>query len=74
VCLLDEPTSALDQTLEKALVSRLTTWLEGRTAVIATHRMALLQLTDRTIVLHNGRMAIDGPRDDVIAHMNKEAS
>jgi ATP-binding cassette subfamily C protein LapB len=74
VCLLDEPTSALDQTLEKALVSRLTTWLKGRTAVIATHRMALLQLTDRTIVLHNGRMAIDGPRDDVIAHMNKEAS
>ncbi|SHE47532.1 ATP-binding cassette, subfamily C, LapB [Loktanella atrilutea] len=74
VCLLDEPTAALDQTLEKALVSRLTDWLQGRTAVIATHRMALLQLTDRTLVLHNGRMAIDGPRDDVIAHMNKEAS
>ncbi len=74
VCLLDEPTSALDQSLEKALVARLHGWLEGRTAVIATHRMALLQLTDRTIVLHNGRLAVDGPRDDVLAHMNKEAS
>ncbi len=74
VCLLDEPTSALDQTLEKALVARLHTWLNGRTAVIATHRMALLQLTDRTMVLHNGRLAVDGPRDDVLAHMNKEAS
>ena len=74
VCLLDEPTSALDQTLEKALVARLGTWLQGRTAVIATHRMALLHLTDRTMVLHNGRLAVDGPRDDVLAHMNKEAS
>ena len=74
VCLLDEPTSALDQTLEKALVARLGPWLQGRTAVIATHRMALLQLTTRTMVLHNGRLAVDGPRDDVLAHMNKEAS
>ncbi|SEM84540.1 ATP-binding cassette, subfamily C, LapB [Loktanella fryxellensis] len=74
VCLLDEPTSALDTTLEKALVARLHDWLAGRTAIIATHRMALLQLTDRTMVLHNGRLAVDGPRDDVLAHMQKEAS
>jgi len=26
------------------------------------------------MVLHNGRLAVDGPRDDVLAHMNKEAS
>lgn len=74
VCLLDEPTSALDQTLENTIVSRLNDWLAGRTCVIATHRMALLQLTDRTMVLHNGRLAVDGPRDQVLAHMNKEAS
>jgi len=69
ICLLDEPTAALDQTLERTLVSRLETWLEGRTAVIATHRVPILQLTDRTMILQSGRLAVDGPRDQVLAHL-----
>ena len=71
VCLLDEPTAALDQTLESTLVSRLEKWMEGRTAVIATHRAPILSLTNRTLVLQNGRMTIDGPQDKVLAHINK---
>lgn len=71
ICLLDEPTAALDQTLESTLVSRLETWLQGRTAVIATHRVPILKLTQRTLILQNGRMAVDGPRDQVLAHLNK---
>jgi ATP-binding cassette subfamily C protein LapB len=69
VCLLDEPTAALDQTLEKTLVSRLETWLKGRTAVIATHRVPILELTDRTVILQNGRLAVDGPREQVLSHL-----
>ncbi len=69
VCLLDEPTAALDQTLENTLVDRLRSWLDGRTAIIATHRVPILQLTDRTLILQNGRMAVDGPRDQVLAHL-----
>jgi ATP-binding cassette subfamily C protein LapB len=71
VVLLDEPTAALDQTLEQVLVSRLAGWLQGRTAVIATHRVPILQLTDRVLILQNGRMAVDGPRDAVLAHLMK---
>jgi len=71
ICLLDEPTAALDQTLEKTLVSRLETWLQGRTAVIATHRVPILSLTQRTLILQNGRMAVDGPRDQVLAHLSR---
>ncbi|WP_299292706.1 ATP-binding cassette domain-containing protein [uncultured Tateyamaria sp.] len=71
VCLLDEPTAALDQTLETTLVSRLETWMEGRTAIIATHRVPILSLTNRTLILQNGRMTIDGPRDEVLAHIGK---
>jgi len=71
ICLLDEPTAALDQTLEKTLVSRLETWLQGRTAVIATHRVPILALTQRTLILQNGRMAVDGPRDQVLAHLSR---
>ena len=71
VVLLDEPTAALDQTLEGVLVSRLTGWLQGRTAVIATHRVPILQLTDRVLILQSGRVAVDGPRDAVLAHLMK---
>ncbi|MEP5730665.1 MAG: ATP-binding cassette domain-containing protein [Sulfitobacter sp.] len=69
ICLLDEPTAALDQTLEATLVSRLHTWMQGRTAIIATHRAPILALTDRTLVLQGGRMTIDGPKDKVLSHM-----
>lgn len=71
VAILDEPTSALDQTLENTLVSRLGTWLQGRTAIIATHRVPILQLTSRTLILQNGKLAVDGPRDQVLAHLAK---
>jgi ATP-binding cassette subfamily C protein LapB len=69
VVLLDEPTAAFDQALETALISRLTGWLEGRTAVIATHRMPIVALASRVFVLQNGRLAVDGPRDEVLAHL-----
>lgn len=71
VVVLDEPTAALDTTLETTLVSRLEGWLEGRTAIIATHRVPILALTGRTLILQNGRMAVDGPRDAVLAHLTK---
>lgn len=69
VCLLDEPTAALDQTLEAELIARLSDWMAGRTVVIATHRMPILTLATRVIVLQGGRMAVDGPRDEVMAHL-----
>lgn len=69
VCLLDEPTAALDQRLEATLISRLEAWLEGRTVIIATHRMPILSLTSRVMILQNGRLAVDGPRDQVLAHL-----
>ena len=43
--------------------------MKGRTAVIATHRVPILQLADRTMILANGRMIVDGPRDQVLAHL-----
>lgn len=73
VVLLDEPTAALDQTLETTLISRLSHWLQGRTALIATHRVPILSLTSRTLILQNGRLAVDGPRDAVLAHLAQAA-
>ena len=57
------------RTLERTLISRLESWLQGRTAVIATHRVPILALAERTLILANGRMAVDGPRDQVLDHL-----
>ncbi len=69
VVLLDEPTAALDQTLEATIVSRLGQWLAGRTAIIATHRVPILSLTERVLILQNGKLTVDGPREAVLAHL-----
>jgi ATP-binding cassette subfamily C protein LapB len=74
VCLLDEPTAALDQGLEMALIARVGEWLDGRTAVIATHRMPILSLVERVVVMKDGRAVVDGPRDEVMAHLARKAS
>ena len=71
VVLLDEPTAALDQTLERNLVKRLEGWLSERTAIIATHRVPILSLTERVLIMQNGRMVVDGPREQVLAHVSK---
>ena len=54
------------------MVARLETWLKGRTAVIATHRLPILKLTDRVLILQNGKLAVDGPRDAVLDHMKSK--
>lgn len=73
ICLLDEPTAALDSALETSLISRLGTWLNGRTAIIATHRMPIVGLAERTMIFKAGRLVVDGPRDQVTAHLEARA-
>lgn len=69
IVLLDEPTSDLDPRTEQAVVERLRPWLEGRTALIVTHRPAMLALVDRLIVLDNGKKRLDGPKASVLASL-----
>lgn len=65
---LDEPTGAMDSQTEKLFVERLSQSLtQGQTLLISTHRPALFSICNRLIVLDNGRIVADGPRDEVIA-------
>ncbi|MBW7984943.1 type I secretion system permease/ATPase [Enterobacillus tribolii] len=66
ILLLDEPSASLDEMSENYLIEQLHQWTGNRTLVIATHRMAMLHLVDRIIVMDNGRVAMDGPRDAIL--------
>jgi ATP-binding cassette subfamily C protein LapB len=66
VLLLDEPTSAMDTMTETRLIERLETVVDGRTLLVVTHRPSLLRLVDRVIVVQDGKITADGPRDEVV--------
>jgi ATP-binding cassette subfamily C protein LapB len=68
ILLLDEPTAAIDDVSEKQLIENLKGWLGQKTLVIATHRRAVLELVDRIIVVHDGKIVMDGPKDQVLAN------
>lgn len=70
ILLLDEPSSALDAQAEAALIGRLAHATRGKTLLIVTHRMSMVRLVDRIIVLDKGRVLVDGPRDTVMRAMS----
>lgn len=70
VLVLDEPSSNLDMHGEHQLMLRLQSVVKDKTLVVMTHRPSLLALVDRIIVLHEGAIVADGPRDAIIQAMN----
>ncbi|MCJ8161991.1 type I secretion system permease/ATPase [Acinetobacter zhairhuonensis] len=66
ILLLDEPTAAIDDVAEKEFIDQMKQWLDRRTLVIATHRRAVLELVDRIIVLNEGKVVMDAPRQQII--------
>ncbi len=71
ILLLDEPTSAMDNTSEEILRNRLQTWAQGKTMLLITHRASMLSLVDRLVVLDNGHIVADGPKEAVIEALRK---
>lgn len=71
IVLLDEPTASMDEQLEEYVIRQMHGWLSGRTLVLVTHRPALLKLVDRIVVLDNGRVVADGPKDQILQAANK---
>jgi ATP-binding cassette subfamily C protein LapB len=67
VMLLDEPTSSMDYTSEAQLKERIRQYAQHKTMIIVTHRSSLIDLADRIIVLDEGVIVADGPRDTVVA-------
>jgi ATP-binding cassette, subfamily C, bacterial LapB len=69
--LLDEPTGSLDENTERTFVTGLKAWLGTRTLIVATHRYALLDIVDRVIVVDGGRIALDGPRSEIVQKLSQ---
>ena len=64
---LDEPAAALDAVAEAALYRQFAELLEGRTALLISHRLGSARMADRILVLRHGRIVEDGRHDDLLA-------
>lgn len=62
ILLLDEPTASMDMQTEAQVIRRLREETKDRTVVIITHRVSLLDLVDRVIVIDDGQVVLDGPK------------
>ena len=66
ILLFDEPTSAMDFTTETLFIKKMKSYTEGKTLIVTTHRMSLLDLVDRLIVMDQGKIVADGPKAEVL--------
>lgn len=71
---LDEPNSSLDEAGDAALASAIAQLkARGTTFVVMTHRTSVLAVADKMLVMRDGAQQAFGPRDEVLAALNKAA-
>lgn len=74
VFLLDEPTASMDDRQEMRCINVLKDELaEHKTLVVATHKMPLLQLVNRLIIIAGNKVIMDGPRDEVLKRLQENS-
>jgi len=66
ILILDEPTNSLDNTTESIVKKRLLEYTRDRTLLLVTHKAPMLELVDRLIVMDEGRIVMDGPKEEVL--------
>jgi ATP-binding cassette subfamily C protein len=64
---LDEPNAHLDSDGEAALIEAIKAARErGAIIILIAHRLGVLGVSDKLLVLREGRIELEGPRDEVM--------
>ena len=67
ILLLDEPSNAMDRNNEALITKSLELFSAKKTMLMVTHKTALLKLSERLILLENGRVLLDDGYEEVIS-------
>lgn len=67
IVILDEPTTGLDAQSETAVVEALQRLLDGRTAILITHRLSTTRQADSIAVIDSGEIVEEGSHEDLMA-------
>lgn len=71
ILIMDEPTNSMDRQTENQFIKKMDIIKDDKTLIIVTHKTALLSLVDRVIILDNGKIIADGPKEKVLASKAK---
>ncbi len=66
IYMFDEPTNAMDARSEQTMIERLKKGILNSTTLVVTHKMSILQLTERLMVIDNGKLIADGRKENVL--------
>ncbi len=64
--ILDEPTNSMDNTTEALIRKNLYDYTRDKTLILVTHKAPMLELVERLVVVDDGRIVMDGPKDKVL--------
>ncbi len=71
--IFDEPTSAMDMNSEQYFIRNFKEIYQDTTLIVVSHRMPLVNLVDRIIVMDDGKIVDDGPREEIIKKLQGES-
>ena len=66
ILILDEPTASMDLNAEASLTAKLQTFTKDKIVLVATHRLPIINGLDRVIVINNGAIQLDEPRESAL--------
>ena len=66
ILILDEPTNSMDNTTEANIRKKLFDYSRDKTLILVTHKAPMLELVERLIVVDEGRIVMDGPKEKVL--------
>jgi ATP-binding cassette, subfamily C, bacterial LapB len=67
ILVFDEPTNMMDELSENLFKKKVQGIIQDKTVIIITHKPSLLSIVDRLIVVEDGKIVADGPKEKIIS-------